>query len=534
MVTGADLIVQGLAASGVNVCFANPGTSEVHLVRALDSAASIRACLALHENVVTGAADGYGRMTGRPAMALMHLGVGIANGIANLHNARRAHSPVVAVVGQHATWHRAADSPIASDIAALANVVSLWVREPATADHAGQDACDAVTAAIGRPRGVSTLIVPIDVQSAPARQHDLDPATVPAEPALDSARVNAAADVLRAGSTTVLWLGGSALSAEGLRIAAGLSEASGCKVYTETHAALTERGGGIPSFPSVPYFPEHAVVALSGVSAHVLVGMRRPVYMFGTADGISSPIDRGDVVVDLSSFDARAVLEALASALGPLPRPAPTLQGVEGQSGRLDPKSAGVTVARLLPADAIVVDESGTSGGGYQTASSQANRHTRLGITGGAIGMGLPVAIGAAVACPGRRVIALEADGSGLYTVQALWTMARESLDITVVVLVNHRYAILGTEFARAGVGSLGPLASSLIDLSNPTIDWVRLAEAHGVPATRVATVEDLEAAFARSLHVPGPTLIEALVEHAPRVDRAQPPNTNQPKARKR
>jgi acetolactate synthase-1/2/3 large subunit len=512
LLTGADVLVRELAALDVTTCFANPGTSEVDLVRALDTLGSIRSCLALHENVVTGAADGYARITDHPAMALVHLGPGLANGIANLHNARRAHSPVVTVVGQHPTWHLAADSPLSSDIESLAGVVSCWVGQPTDVSDLGQAVHDAVAAARRPPKGVATLIVPMDVQRAEAAPHRTGCfAAAPNRP-VAAEQIAAAIEALRKGAATILWLGRGALSAEGLVTAARIQAATDCRVFSESFPSRLERGGGLPAFPSVPYFPEHASVAIKGASAHVFVGMARPVYMFGGPNGSSSPVPANDQVVELADDAPHCVLEMLASALGPLPDVPHKAPEVRACSGSLDPESAGITVARLVPDGAVVVDESGTSGTGYQTASAASARHVRLGVTGGSIGMGLPVAIGAAVASPDRRVIALEADGSGMYTVQSLWTMARESLDITVVVLANRRYAILETEFARAGTEPIGALASSLIDLSNPTLDWVRLAEGHGVPATRVTTVEDLETALARSFADPGPALVEAVI----------------------
>jgi acetolactate synthase-1/2/3 large subunit len=509
--TGADSIVEAFSTAGVRVCFANPGTSEVHLVRALDAHASIRACLALHENVATGAADGYGRMAGKPALALLHLLPGLANGLANLHNARRARSPVVAVVGQQATWHVAADSPITGDVAALASVLSTWVRESTSTSTAGRDASDAVAAALGPPGGVATLIVPVDVQRAETAVEPADAGCIsrPSSPP-DGDGIEAAARLLLEGRRSALYLGGSGLDAQGLCLAARIAAATGCQVFAASHFARMDRGGGVPYFPTIPYFPEQARPALEGLTGLVVSGASRPVYMFGSVDGQSSPVPDGCAVVDIGRGDAVQALEAVASVLGPLP----ALRSESNEPGGsaaspLDVSSAGSTVARALPPDSIVVDESGTSGTGYHAQAPFAVAHTCLGLTGGAIGMGLPVAIGAAVACPDRRVVSLQADGSTMYTVQALWTMAREGLDVTVVLLSNRSYGILSLEFARAGLDPLGPVASSLIDLSNPVLDWVHLAEGHGVPATRATTVDRLETSLRRSFETSGPMLIE-------------------------
>lgn len=512
MPNGAHKIVRAFSELGVEVCFANPGTSEVHLVRALDEVRRVRACLTLHENVATGAADGYARMAGFPAMALLHLLPGLANGLSNLHNAKRAASPVVTVVGQHSSWHVAFDSPITGNIPSLASCVSGWVREARRPECAAQDARDAVHAALDPPGCVATLIVPVDVQSSEAGENDvarLRPAKRRTE-RVDVDMVECLASLLRQGRQTALYLGGSALSEAGLWLAAQIAAATSCTVFSASHPARAERGGGLPWFASIPYFPEQAASALEGITALVGVGASRPVYMFGAVDGSSSPVPQGCTVIGTGTADAYHVLQAIADCLGVQDARLPVPHvNVDFPRDLLNGRSTGGTVARMLPADAIVVDESGTSCTGYLEFASLARRHTRLGVTGGSIGMGLPVAVGAAVACPGQRVLALQADGGGMYTPQSLWTMARESLDVTVVLLSNRRYAILDVEYARAGFRDVGPLATSLVDLSQPELDWVKLAEAQGVPGTRVSTVPQFEMALARSLTTSGPMLID-------------------------
>ncbi len=509
---GAETLIQTARTAGVEVCFANPGTTEMPLVAALDSVPGMRAVLGLFEGVCTGAADGYARMTGRAALTLLHLGPGFANGIANLHNARRARSPVVNLIGDQASWHLAADAPLTSDIASLARPVG-WVREIGTARHAAAAMSEALTVAQGPPGQVATLVVPADVQWDPAGGGA--PVPVPSaadEP--DEARIAEIATATRHGAT-ILLLGGDALSAAGLLAAHRLQAASGWTVLVETFSARIERGAGLPDFPRLPYFPEQASEVLAGAEQIVLAGALPPVAFFGYPDGRSQLAPEGCNVLTLSApgEDGALALEALGDVQGAppappvAPRPPP-----KAASGALDPATLGATLAALQPAQAIVIDEAATSGVAYAPHAAGAPQHTTLGLTGGAIGQGMPCATGAALACPDRPVIAFQADGSGLYTLQALWTQAREHLDVTTVICANRSYRILQVELARAGIAEPGPNARALTDLGSPSIDWAAAAQAFGVPGVRVDTAEALADSLTRALAEPGPHLIEAVI----------------------
>lgn len=516
--TGADALVAALAGAGVDVCFTNPGTTELHLVESLNGAPGVRSVLALFEGVATGAADGYGRVTGRPAMTLLHLGPGLGNGIANLHNAAKARTPVVNVVGAHTTWHETLDSPLACDIAGLASSVSRWVSTVPNAAAMVDEARSAVEAAFGPPGGVATLIVPADCQWDAAPSADRESARWP-EPrwaiAADD-EVAEAAGALSAQATAVLYLGGRALRARGLRAAARVQAATGCAVWTETFAARLERGSGVPSFRPLPYFAEHASAALADATHLVLAGAPTPVSTFGsrTTTSLLAPTSCTEVTLAGVDADAEAALEALADALGaPAAGPPPDRPSAEVPHGcGLDPIRAAETLSALLPEDTIVVDEGATSSYAFSARMPRALPHTTYALTGGAIGMGMPFAVGAAVAAGGRRTVVIQADGSAMYTPQSLWTMARESLDVTVLLLANHRYEILRTELGRMGVDDLGATEDALTSLTDPRIDWVSLAAGLGVPAERVDSVDDLAAALGRSLATAGPSLIEATI----------------------
>jgi acetolactate synthase-1/2/3 large subunit len=512
---GAESLMRTAASAGIEVCFANPGTTEMPLVTALDTVSGVRAVLGLFEGVCTGAADGYGRMADRPALTLLHLGPGFANGIANLHNARRARSPIVNLIGDQPTWHLEFDAPLSSDIQSLAAPVSAWVRTAKSSGELSGDVAEAIAVA-GRPPGrVSTLIVPVDCQwgeaEAPAARRPVERPEPFRGDAVDGAR-----RALSGSGPGVLLLGGWALRARGLRAAARIATTTGCRLVCETFPARLERGAGLPAVERLPYFPEQVTESLRGASALVLAGAVEPVAFFGYPN-VPSRLTPSDCAIEVLAHpeqDVPAALEALADALGAAPDAgefASTQQPPEPR-GPLSPSSVGAVLARCQPEGAIVVDEAATSGLPYFLCAATTLPHTYLSLTGGAIGQGLPCATGAAIACPDRAVIAFQADGSGMYTLQSLWTQAREGLDVTTLLCANRSYRILQVELARAGVAEPGPQARALTDLSRPDIDWVRLAEAQGVPATRPESTEELTRELERALREPGPHLIELLL----------------------
>lgn len=508
--TGADALVRAASAAGVEVCFANPGTTEMPVVTALDDVPGIRSVLGLHENVCTGAADGYARIAGKPALTLLHLGPGLANGWANLHNARRAHSPVVNLVGDHASWHLPFDAALTSDIAALAATVGP-VLTARGRDSLSQDMVAAVDAA-ARHGKISTLIVSADHQQDVSTEPLPDTAVVGRERALvPAARVAEVAGLIEArGSRVVLLIGGNGLSRRAQDAAGRIAARTGATLYSETFPARAERGGGLPSIDRLPYFPETAIKALDS-SQVVLAGADSPVAYFGY-DGIPSRLAPEHLVHLLSSVDedSEQALVDLAASLGAdEPAATPARPVLPDLSSPLDGPTVGATLAALLPEDAVVSVEGGTCGYPFFTASAGAVAHTSLTNTGGAIGQGLPVALGAAIAAPDRPVVALQSDGSALYTAQALWTMARERCNVVVLIAANNVYNVLRTELGRHGNHDLGPQARTLTSLDDPSLDWTALARGFGVPASRATTVGELAEQFAAATDALGPHLIE-------------------------
>ena len=534
MMNGAESLVRALLAAGVDTCFTNPGTSEMHFVAALDRVSGMRCVLGLFEGVVTGAADGYYRMSDRPASTLLHLGPGLANGLANLHNAKKARSGVVNVVGEHASTHLSLDAPLTSDIQAVAAPMSHWVDTAASARSVAAQGREAVRQACARPGRIATLVLPADSawgEAEPAAGEpgagDEGPLALAAPQPLAQQALRDAAAALRAhGPRTLLLLGGRALRAQATQWAGRLSAATGCAVMSEFYGARIERGAGRVAVPRVPYAVEPALAALQPYTHVVLVGAREPVAFFaypGKPGRLCAP---GTTFVTLADggHDAAHALHALCEELGaqaaPLPAVAPEGPGpgaaVAAAAGAapepLTPANIGAMLPALLPEGAIVVDEAVSSGRAFDRATRAAPPHDWLTGMGGSIGFALPAALGAALAAPGRRVIALTGDGSAMYTLQTLWTLAREGLDVTVVIFANRAYQILRGEFAGVGAGAPGPRATGMLTLDRPDLDWVAMSRGMGVPAQRVADTAAFAAAWRRSVAEPGPSLIEAVL----------------------
>jgi acetolactate synthase-1/2/3 large subunit len=517
-VNGAQALIRTLVGAGVDVCFANPGTSEMHFVAALDDVPDMRAVLTLFEGVATGAADGYARIAGRPAATLLHLGPGLGNGLANLHNARRGRTPLVNVVGDHSRSHKRLDAPLESDIDAVAGTVSGWVRRSLTPADVAADAAEAVTAASAAPGSVATLILPADVSWEDGAAVA---APLPGRPAPQVAPsvVEDVARALATGEPAVLFLGGDVVVGEsGLLAAARIAAGTGARLMTETFPARTTRGVGLPDVSRLPYPPELAIASLAGTKHLVLAGAQSPVHFFGYPGVPGHPVP-DDCTVHVLSEPGEggvAALQALAERAAPDAVPE-LLEAARPElpTGALTPRTMNAVIGALLPEDAIVVDEALTSGVGLHELTSGAPRHDWLALTGGAIGHGLPMALGAAIACPDRPVIGIQADGSAMYTISALWSYAREQCDVTTIVCDNGSYAILEHELSRVGAQGDGDRAGKLLDLGGPDLDFVALATGMGVPATRATTAEELAEQLRKALAEPGPHLIAAMLRRS-------------------
>ncbi|MEM7379210.1 MAG: acetolactate synthase large subunit [Pseudomonadota bacterium] len=515
---GAETLVETLSTSGIDVCFTNPGTSEMHLVAALDRLDGPRCVLGLFEGVVTGAADGYARMTGRPAATLLHCGPGLTNGLANIHNARKAGSAMVNLIGDHATWHVEHNAPLTADVVGLATPLSDWVKLTPDATSLAADAADCVAAARACNGKIASLVVPGNAAWDPA---EAAAARVEPEPALtvEAERIDAAARRLQNGKRTALLVGGACLHAEPLALAGAIAHHCNARLLSPSSNARTARGRGRTPIQPVPYPVDQALALLADIEQVVLVCAAAPVGFFAYPNTPSSMLPPDCEVVVLAGVDADgpATLQALALALGvgPAPQQASSDALSLPQDAALTPTLVNALVACRLPEQAVLIDEAITGGRDLLQFTPRAAPHDHLQIVGGSIGAGPPLATGAAIACPARQVIALQADGSAMYTLQALWTQAREQLNVVTIVYANRAYRILQHELRNVGAqqgDQIGDVARAMMRLDNPTLDFVQLASGMGVPATRVDSVTGLDRALTGALSTPGPTLIEAVL----------------------
>ena len=512
---GAESLVRTLLGGGVDVCFSNPGTSEMHFVAALDRVEGMRCVLALFEGVATGAADGYARMADKPAATLLHLGPGLANGLANLHNAQKASTPLVNIVGDHATYHRKYDAPLTSDIETAARPFSGWVRTSPDAKHVAADGAAAIAAAMTPPGQVATLILPGDT----AWDEGTGPAPMPAIPQrshVSEDAVKEAARVIRLGEPTVLLLTGPALREKGLELAGRIAAKTGIRILAQTFNRRMERGAGRVSIERIPYPVEQAQKVLEGVKHIVLAGSRIPVAFFAYPDkpSLLAPTDTQFTTLARADEDLVHALEWLADELGATSQPIEPSKyaPMTPATGAINAMTLAQSLGALIPENAIIVDEGVSTGRGFFPSTRNAHPHTWLQNMGGSIGIGMPMATGAAVACPDRKVLNLEGDGSAMYTIQALWTQAREKLDVTTVIFANRQYAILRHELTNVGAQNVGRKALDMLDIDRPTLDFVALARGMGVPGERVEDMDEFNAALARGLAHKGPYLIEAVL----------------------
>jgi acetolactate synthase I/II/III large subunit len=510
---GAESLVRTLIASGVEVCFANPGTSEMHFCAALDRVPGLHSVLCLFEGVATGAADGYGRIAGKPAATLLHCGPGLANGLAYLHNASRARTPIVNIVGDQATYHAPLDPPLATDTEAWAKPPSVWVRRVTRSETLGVDAADAVRAARTSPGGVATLILPSDVswndggREAPALP-------IPARAKASETAVKEAARALRSGEPALILLTGAALMPDPLADAQRIAIATGSRMLAPTFNARIARGRGRHAIDIVPYAVDAAVKLLAGTKHLILVGAGEPVAFFAYPGkpGIVSPADTASHWLAHADEDLPEALARLAFELGCAKAlPPDNTERCAPASGAATPEGAAETLASLMPDNAILVDEAITLRTPFFDRTKNAPPHDWLQVPGGAIGGGLPIATGAALAARGRRVIVLEGDGAAMYTVQALWTQARENLDVTTIILSNRKYAVLLHELTQTGA-TAGPTTHEIFEIARPNLDWPSLAGSMGVEAARAESLERFADLLRHSNGRRGPFLIELML----------------------
>jgi acetolactate synthase-1/2/3 large subunit len=463
--------------------------------------------------VASAAADGFARMADRPAATLLHLGPGLGNAFANLHNARRGSTPVVNIVGDHATYHKQFDAPLESDIDAVAGACSRWVHRSMSPDSVAADTAQAVAEAQASPGGVATLILPADVCWLDAPGAVAPVAAVPAA-APTQAQVDRLVELLRAQGRTVLLIGGRTVRERGLVAAERIRAATDAVLLCETFPARQERGAGVPDITRLAYLAEFAEMQIGDADRLIAVDTPAPVSFFAYPGKASVLTPESCEIESVDrNVDPVALLEAVADALGASEECAVAAPArPELPSGALTSETVAQAIGALLPENAVVVDEANTSGLFIPGATAGAPRHDWLCLTGGAIGVGLPLATGAAIACPDRPVLCLQADGSAMYTIQALWTQVREQLNVTTVIFSNRSYAILNLELSRVGAEAGGPKSRAMLDLTDPIMDFVSIASGMGVQAARAETAEEFNEALRAALAHQGPSLVEAVI----------------------
>lgn len=515
---GADLLCDTLLGNDVDVCFANPGTSEMHFCAALDRKPQMRCVLGLFEGVVTGAADGYARMAGKPAATLLHTGPGLANGLANIHNAKRARTPMINIVGDHASHHLRYDAPLTSDIEGLARPMSHWVKNIETVDDIVSDANAAYIAAVATP-GIATLILPADIAWGDAPAVKAVRSRMPPIPSPSAFAIAQAVRALRSGRRVALHLSGSALRADALRVAGRIAAATGARLTAQNANGRIERGAGRVAVEKVPYAVEPALEFLKDIDILIRVGSAEPVAFFGYPGKPSRLTREGCEIMEMAAqgCDLLGALQWLAEELGILASAhIPVAERTEPltwpRSGKLTDGAIAAIAAARMPENAIICDESLTSAVEFYALSKASAPHDYLQITGGAIGIGTPLSAGAAVACPDRKVIGLQADGSAMYTIQGLWTQARENLDVVTILFNNGAYKILHGEMRNVGVEDFGRNAKRMLNLDEPGLDWLALSKGLGVEAGRATTIEEFSRLFEGAMSRRGPYLIEAVI----------------------
>ncbi len=516
LMNGAMSLLQTLVNNGVEVCFTNPGTSEMHMVAAIGETGAMRSVLGLFEGVCSGAADGYARMTGKPACTLLHLGPGLSNASANLHNAKKANMPVVNLIGDHATYHKKYDAPLNSDVIGLSAPVSHWVRFVESAADLPADAAEAVAAANVQPGQIATLIVPGDC----AWDQSVEPLAtkpLPEVPQVAEDAVSRAADLLRNDKPTVILMSNMALTESCIELADKISQQSGARLFCDTFTTRIARGEGRCSVERLGYFAEQATVQLAEAEQLITIGTKAPVGFFAYPGKVSEFYPEGCDIHCLAEIheDACDALTRLVELLeADAIEPRRNLLAKPGlATGAISPESVARAFVEYMPTDAIVVDEGATAGAFMYPLSETAEPHDWLSLTGGSIGYGLPASVGAAVACPDRKVICLEGDGAAMYTIQALWTMAREELDVCTVIFSNRKYQILQLELSRVGAQSMTKKTLDMMDLTNPNLDFVALAEGMGVQADKARTADEFNVLFEKAMNSKGPRLIEVVLE---------------------
>ena len=546
MTSGAALFLDLLRANGVTHVFGNPGTTELPLVDAFAAETGIRYILGLNEVVVLGMADGYAQASGQLAVANLHAAPGLGNAMGMLYNAAKAGAPILVTAGQQDTSIALTEPLLWADLATLARPLVKWSHEVARVDDLPRSVHRAAKVALTAPTGPVFLSIPGDILTADAAGIDpMAPTRIGGRVRADAASVAAAADLIAAATAPLIFAGDAVPRSDAHPELAALAEAIGAPVYLEGMAntaafpsdhrlyagsvarmtpavrALTDGHDLIISIGADLLTQSQAagVEALAPGKALIHfdddpweVGKNFPatVGLVGNAKA-TLPELTAAVLARMTPAVARA--DAVAADLAGKRAAMCARAAAEADSVPLRPLAVLAAIADSLPADAIVVEETLSTGMNTVRHLMPAVRpDSWFGMRGGGIGVALPQAIGIKIARD-RPVLALSGDGSAMYAIQALWTAAHYDLGIVAVIVNNRSYRILKQRTRALGGASAATDTYVGMDLTDPAIDFVALSEAQGVPAERVATLPDLRAALARGFAGPGPRLIEVVID---------------------
>ncbi|MCL4133723.1 UNVERIFIED_CONTAM: hypothetical protein GTU68_047912 [Idotea baltica] len=431
-----------------------------------------------------------------------------------MHNARKARVPMVNLVGDHALRHQQYDAPLSADVEAACAPFSDWVRSGRDAGSFAADAMEALSVATGKPGRIASLVAPADIGWDEGGKMAA-PLTPKGAAALDEDAVTAALGALESGEKTVIIAGGSVLAdTEAVALLHGIAEKTGAHILAPTSNRRIERGRGRFAVTKIPYPIDAALKCLAPYGRAILVETLPPVAFFAYPGRPSLLLPEVCDTVTLAGLDGdgSTALAALADRVGAKPAKAlDAASPARPQAGAITLENIGAALSAALPEDAIVIDETVSSGAAIFPAGDTAPPNSWLALTGGSIGIGIPLSAGAAIACPDRPVVTLQADGSAMYSIQGLWTQAREGSNVTTIILANRAYEILKGELHNVGAQP-GPDALSMLNLDRPELDFVALARGMGVPGRRVDDVRDLMRAIKDAAAEPGPYLIEAMI----------------------
>ena len=516
---GAAAFFKSLTHNGVEVVFSTPGTSEMQVVDEIGYS-DLKVVSCIFENTVTGAADGYYRIANKPALGLLHVGSGVTNALANMHNAARAGSSMIIYNGGVHQNHEVNDPEHGAKLRSpeLALAAADWIYEARTSHDLGQAAVQAVQAA-SRENGKIAFVYGPNNAVWGDTSLQLAKATPGKKTRVDQYTIKDVADSLIAGKKTAFILGGDALSEAGLNLLARIAEATDSTLYREwVNMKLIDGGAGRPAVKRVDIDSNLAREEFAAFDQVVLVSARIPAppFSYQSMPFTSLPEDLHVKTLAPKDSDVIAALQDLAKAVGVSRRVKTVNQRVKpaAPTGALNGLSIVASVVNALPKNAIVIDESWYEGYTLHAQLDFAEPHTlMLGAVGGAIGGGIPLAIGSAVAAPKRKVVVITGDWSMMQGIQSLWTVANQNLDICVVCLNNAGSASLESELARVRKGDAMPKSLEMVDLVNPTIDYGEVSSGLGVPHTVATTAAEFHKQFETAMNTKGPHFINAKVE---------------------